>query len=87
MLFQASDDESTIKTTSIGLGETKHDVFIRSYSSHDPYHDGWEMVALDAIELPEGVPIWIRIRVTNGGLQFYISFLNYQGTLHINNLT
>ena len=36
--------------TDIGLGETKHDVYIRAYSRHDPLHDGYEMVSVDGVD-------------------------------------
>ena len=63
----ASDPESGIVRTDVGLGETKHDVFIRPYSAHEPIHDGYEMVALEGVDLPVGVPIWVRLRVKNNG--------------------
>ena len=56
--------------TDIGLGETKHDVYIRAYSRHDPLHDGYEMVSVDGVDLPHGVAIWVRVRVVNNGKFF-----------------
>ena len=52
-----------------GLGETQHDVFVRSYSRHDPYHDGYEMITIDDVDLPYGFPIWVRVRPVNNGKQ------------------
>lgn len=58
--------------TDIGLGETKHDVFVRGYSRHDPLHEGYEMVSVDGIDLPVGIPVWVRVRVVNNGNYIYI---------------
>ena len=66
--YTASDPTSGIMRTDIGLGETAHDVFIRSYSMHDPVRQGFEMVSLDAVDLPEGIPMWVRIRLVNRGI-------------------
>ena len=53
--------------TDYGLGETQHDVFVRAYSRHDPIFDGYEMITVDDVDLPEGVPMWVRIRPVNNG--------------------
>ena len=78
--YAASDPNSGIMRTDIGLGETTHDVFIRSYTMHDPMRQGFKMVSLDAVDLPEGVPIWVRIRLVNNGnkalnIFFYFVFV------------
>ena len=69
--YSASDEESHIARTDIGLGETKHDVFVMPYTRHDPLRDGYEMVSIDEVLLPEGVAMWIRIRVVNNGKPVY----------------
>ena len=67
IVSSASDPESGVMRTDIGLGETKHDVYIRAYSRHDPLHDGYEMISVDGVDLPEGIAIWVRVRVVNNG--------------------
>ena len=54
--------------TDFGLGETQHDVFVRGYSRHDPYFDGYEMVTVDDSDMPEGVAMWVRVRPVNNGM-------------------
>jgi hypothetical protein len=62
--------------TDFGLGETQHDVFVRGYSRHNPTFDGYEMITVDDVDLPHGVPLWIRIRPVNSGEQVKPFFKN-----------
>ena len=63
----ADDPDSGILHTDIGLGETKHDVYIRAYSRHSPMHEDYEMVSVDGVDLPHGIAIWVRVRIVNNG--------------------
>ena len=69
--------------TDFGLGETQHDVFVRSYSRHDPYFDGYEMVTVDDLDLPEGVAMWVRVRPVNNGRYSGIILCVFQLSLKI----
>ena len=66
--YSANDDESGIARTDIGLGETKHDVLVMPYTYHEPLRDGFEMVSIDDVQLPTGVAMYVRIRVSNNGI-------------------
>ena len=65
--YNASDKESGIARTDIGLGETKHDVLVMGYTYHEPQREGYEMVSIDDVDLPTGVAMYVRIRVSNHG--------------------
>ena len=75
IISQAYDEESDILRTDYGLGETQHDVFVRSYSRHDQYFDGYEMITVDDVDLPEGVTMWVRIRPVNNGKALFLATL------------
>ena len=68
--LQAYDHESGIMRADFGLGETQHDVFVRGYSRHDPTFDGYELITVDDVDLPQGIPLWVRIRPVNNGKKF-----------------
>ena len=65
--YEASDDLSKIAKTEFALGKTKYDAQLKAYSIHDPVQGANPFVALEDLGLQEGIPAWIRIRVTNNG--------------------
>ena len=68
--YQADDDISKIAKTEFGLGKTKYDVQLKSYSLHSVMERDDPFVSLKDLGLKEGIAAWIRIRVTNNGKVF-----------------
>ena len=62
MNFLLSDELSGMNRTELGLGYDRRNVYIMGYADTenitDPYYH---------FKLPDGVPVWIRIRVTDRG--------------------
>lgn len=77
--YEATDDLSKIAKAEFGLGKTKYDVQLKAYSLHAAMKRDDPFVSLKELGLQEGIPAWIRIRVTNNGIDFFqnhkISFL------------
>ena len=65
--YEASDDLSKIAKTEFALGKTKYDAELKAYSIHEAIQRADPFVALEDLGLQEGIPAWIRIRVTNNG--------------------
>ena len=80
--YEASDDLSHIAKTEFGLGKTKYDVQLRAYTLHSAMDRDDPFVALEDLGLQEGIPAWIRIRVTNNGNYEIVGSLKplYSGT-------
>jgi len=70
--YSANDPLSKIAHAEFGLGKTKYDVQLKPYGLHAPMEREDPFVAVEDLGLVEGVPAWIRIRVTNNG-QLYFS--------------
>ena len=66
--YAASDDLSKIAKAEFGLGKTKYDVQLKAYSIHHAMERDDPFVSLKELGLQEGIPAWIRIRVTNNGM-------------------
>jgi hypothetical protein len=66
--YNLTDHESGIRELYIGLGRTQHDVEILMYQ---PITDRIQLdqmfAGLYELVLPDGVPVWPRIRATNNG--------------------
>ena len=71
--YTASDSLSKIAHAEFGLGKTKYDVQLKAYGLHAPMEREDPFVAVKDLGLEEGVPAWIRIRVTNHGEIFIFS--------------
>ena len=65
--YEASDDLSKIAKAEFGLGKTKFDVQLKAYSFHEAMERIDPFVSVEDLGLQEGIPAWIRIRVTNNG--------------------
>lgn len=65
--YEATDDLSGIQKAEFGLGKTKYDVSLKSYSLHPAMDRVDPFVSVEDLGLQEGIPAWIRIRVTNNG--------------------
>lgn len=65
--YNATDALSKIANAEFGLGKTKYDVKIQPYHLHAPMDREDPFVAVKDLGLREGIPAWIRIRVTNNG--------------------
>jgi len=65
--YSATDSLSKIAHAEFGLGKTKYDVELKAYGLHAPMEREDPFVAVKDLGLQEGVPAWIRIRVTNNG--------------------
>ncbi|XP_052219885.1 uncharacterized protein LOC127837088 [Dreissena polymorpha] len=63
--YNATDDLSKIAHAEFGLGKTKYDVQLKAYGLHAPIEREDPFVAVKDLGLQEGIPAWIRIRVTN----------------------
>ncbi|WAR20773.1 DNER-like protein [Mya arenaria] len=63
--YNATDELSKIAHAEFGLGKTKYDVQLKPYGLHAPMEREDPFVAVEDLGLQEGVPAWIRIRVTN----------------------
>ncbi|KAL4222206.1 hypothetical protein ACF0H5_018244 [Mactra antiquata] len=63
--YDANDDLSNISHAEFGLGKTKYDVQLKAYSLHASMDRDDPFVAVEDLGLQEGIPAWIRIRVTN----------------------
>jgi len=74
--YNASDSLSKIAHAEFGLGKTKYDVQLKAYGLHAPMEREDPFVAVKDLGLVEGVPAWIRIRVTNNGI-IYLSLLQF----------
>ena len=72
--YEAKDDLSGIKRTEFGLGKTKYDVELRAYSEHPALERTDPFVSVEDLGLQEGIPAWIRLRVTDTGTirTFYV---------------
>ena len=73
--YSASDDLSKIAKAEFGLGKTKYDVQLKAYSLHHAMERDNPFVSLKELGLQEGIPAWIRIRVTNNGKSLNSPFL------------
>lgn len=74
--YRAGDNESHLTSVDFGLGKTKYDVLVRPYSHHKPMNgDHGLFIALEDLDLQEGVPAWPRIRVDNQGLVYSLCYL------------
>ncbi|KAH3708680.1 hypothetical protein DPMN_068137 [Dreissena polymorpha] len=67
--YNATDDLSKIAHAEFGLGKTKYDVQLKAYGLHAPMEREDPFVAVKDLGLQEGIPAWIRIRVTNNGIK------------------
>lgn len=65
--YDAKDYQSKIALVEFGLGKTKYDVQLKRYSVHEAMERSDPFVSLKELGLQEGIPAWIRIRVTNNG--------------------
>ncbi|XP_053407458.1 uncharacterized protein LOC123547213 isoform X2 [Mercenaria mercenaria] len=63
--YNATDHLSKIADAEFGLGKTKYDVQLKPYSLHASMDRDDPFVAVEELGLQEGIPAWIRIRVTN----------------------
>ena len=66
--YSANDNLSKIAKAEFGLGKTKYDVQLKAYSLHRAMPRDDPFVSLKELGLREGIPAWIRIRVTNNGI-------------------
>ncbi|XP_046375524.2 uncharacterized protein LOC124148470 [Haliotis rufescens] len=63
--FNVSDDGSGIARVDFGLGKTKYDVFVRSYSRHPFLNRADPYLVIEDLGLAPGVQAWVRIRAVN----------------------
>lgn len=63
--YNATDDLSKIANAEFGLGKTKYDVQLKPYGLHASMDRSDPFVAVEDLGLQEGIPAWLRIRVTN----------------------
>lgn len=72
--YQAHDNESLLNSVDFGLGITKYDVLVRQYSYHLPMNgNSHPFIAIEELDLQEGIPAWPRIRVDNGGKRIILN--------------
>ena len=74
--YNATDELSKISDAEFGLGKTKYDVQLKPYSLHASMDRSDPFVAVEELGLQEGIPAWIRIRVTNNGMLIIILILH-----------
>ena len=67
--FNCTDDASGILRVDLGLGRTKHDSAIRGYTTRPnaPTELLYSQFSEPGVSLPDGIPVWPRIRVLNNG--------------------
>ncbi|XP_045189288.2 uncharacterized protein LOC123546793 [Mercenaria mercenaria] len=63
--YNATDSLSKIAGAEFGLGKTKYDVQLKSYSQHAAMERDDPFVSVEELGLKEGIPAWLRVRVTN----------------------
>ncbi|XP_046568758.1 uncharacterized protein LOC124277142 [Haliotis rubra] len=63
--FNVSDSGSGIARVDFGLGKTKYDVFVRSYSRHPFLNRADPYLVIEDLGLTPGVQAWVRIRAVN----------------------
>ena len=67
MYYSARDVLSQLLSIDFGLGQTKYDVLVRSYSYHEPMERENPYIVISELGLPDGVPAWPRLRTVNFG--------------------
>ena len=73
--YNVSDPGSGIASVDFGLGKTKYDVKIRSYSQHGFMDRAKPYIVIDPLRLEPGVQAWVRLRAVNKGNFVYRKLL------------
>ena len=65
--YNVSDPGSGIARVDFGLGKTKYDVKVRSYSHHEFMDRASPYLVIEDLRLEPGVQAWVRLRAVNKG--------------------
>ena len=67
--YNCTDDSSGILRVDLGLGKTKHDTAVRGYTirPNSAAEVQYAQFVEPEVSLPDGIPIWARIRALNNG--------------------
>ena len=91
--YNMTDTGSGIATIDFGLGRTKHDVEVRKYVEKvldDRLRENM-MFGEFAVDLPDGVPTWIRLRAKDRGqclnVCVYFDTWGYTDLFHYHNIS